>query len=159
MGAEWRPNRCAGMHEFERHNRLVATRILRKEQWKFVNETPLRLGRVIGSLVDLLGQVGQFDPVVEVEEFDLLLLRPQVIRKEKRQFELQRWDSCADVLQGVLVYIGLDERDKALHRLDNAHQEQEHSTWMLHLKVDPRLDPLRPDPRFQDLLRRVGLPP
>ena len=44
---------------------------------------------------------------------------------------------------------------EAMHWLEKAFQER--SGWMLHLKVDPRLDPLRSDPRFQGLLRRVGL--
>lgn len=57
----------------------------------------------------------------------------------------------------ALVYAGLGEKDRAMSWLDKAFQER--STWMLHLKVDPRLDPLRSDPRFQDLLRRVGLSP
>jgi TolB-like protein/DNA-binding winged helix-turn-helix (wHTH) protein/Flp pilus assembly protein TadD len=57
----------------------------------------------------------------------------------------------------ALIYAGLGEQDKAVYWLDKAFQE--HSTWMLHLKVDPRLDPLRSDPGFQDLVRRVGLSP
>jgi TolB-like protein/DNA-binding winged helix-turn-helix (wHTH) protein len=57
----------------------------------------------------------------------------------------------------ALIYSGLGEQDNAVQWLDRAFQE--HSTWMLHLKVDPRLDPLRSDPRFQDLVRRVGLAP
>jgi hypothetical protein len=34
----------------------------------------------------------------------------------------------------------------------------ERSAWMVWLKVDPRFDPVRPDARFQNLLRRLGLP-
>ena len=55
----------------------------------------------------------------------------------------------------ALIYAGLGDKENALHWLEEAYRE--HSTWILHLKVDPRLDPLRSDPRFQDLLRRVGL--
>ena len=57
----------------------------------------------------------------------------------------------------ALVYAGLGERDEAFARLDKAYEE--HSFSMAHLTVEPRFDPLRSDPRFADLLRRIGLPP
>jgi len=58
--------------------------------------------------------------------------------------------------QIALVYLGLRQNDKAMKQLENAYQE--HSTLLTYLKMDPRFDPLRSDPRFRDLLHRVGLP-
>ena len=57
----------------------------------------------------------------------------------------------------ALVYVGLGEQDQALAWLKRAYDER--SWWLGFLKVDPRLDPLRADPRFQDLLRRMNFPP
>lgn len=55
----------------------------------------------------------------------------------------------------VLAYAGMNDREQAIQYLQKAYQE--HSNALTALKVDPVYDPLRPDPRFQDLLRRVGL--
>ena len=55
----------------------------------------------------------------------------------------------------VLVYSGLGEKDKAFEWLERAYRDRSGS--VRYLKVEPRLDPLRSDPRFLDLLRRVGL--
>jgi TolB-like protein len=57
----------------------------------------------------------------------------------------------------ALVCTGMGWNDQALEYLARAHQER--SGWMTYLKVDPRLDPLRQDARFVDLLRRVRLEP
>ncbi len=53
------------------------------------------------------------------------------------------------------IYIGLGEIDEAFQWLEKAREEQ--SVW-LYLRIDPRYDPLRSDPRFQDLLRRMNFP-
>src|ERR1700686_4597870 len=55
------------------------------------------------------------------------------------------------------MYAGLGDKDKAFELLEKAYQEKSlELSW--HLKADLRIDNLRPDPRFQRLLRRVGLP-
>jgi TolB-like protein/DNA-binding winged helix-turn-helix (wHTH) protein len=53
------------------------------------------------------------------------------------------------------AYLGMDLKDQAFSWLEKAYAQ--HSNSMTALKVDPVYDPLRADPRFQDLLRRVGL--
>jgi TolB-like protein/DNA-binding winged helix-turn-helix (wHTH) protein/Tfp pilus assembly protein PilF len=55
----------------------------------------------------------------------------------------------------ALIYIGLGDKTQALAELEEAYKED--SYWMLNLQNDPRLDPLRSDARFQDLVRRVGV--
>ncbi|MBZ5618992.1 MAG: protein kinase [Acidobacteriia bacterium] len=55
----------------------------------------------------------------------------------------------------ALIYTGLDQRQEALDYLEQAYRK--HSSMMAWLKVDMRFDNLREEPRFQDLLRRVGL--
>jgi serine/threonine protein kinase/tetratricopeptide (TPR) repeat protein len=54
------------------------------------------------------------------------------------------------------IHIGLGENDRAVEYLEKSYEE--HSHWLIYLHVDPSMDDLRNDPRFQDLLRRVGLP-
>jgi TolB-like protein len=53
-----------------------------------------------------------------------------------------------------MVYLGLGQKDRTFEWFAKAFEER--SGWMAYLKVDPRLDPVRSDPRFADLLRRVG---
>jgi TolB-like protein/DNA-binding winged helix-turn-helix (wHTH) protein/tetratricopeptide (TPR) repeat protein len=54
------------------------------------------------------------------------------------------------------VYSGLGDLDAAFERLEKAYQARE--SWITYLIPDARIDPLRQDPRYTDMLRRVGLP-
>ena len=57
----------------------------------------------------------------------------------------------------ALVYAGLDDQDQAFSWLEKAYEERFYR--LAYLKVEALWDPLRSDPRFADLLRRVGIPP
>jgi TolB-like protein/Tfp pilus assembly protein PilF len=54
------------------------------------------------------------------------------------------------------IYAALGETDEALRWLETAYQER--AAWMVALKIDPRFDNLRSDPRFQDLMLRMNFP-
>jgi len=57
----------------------------------------------------------------------------------------------------ALVYTGLGEKDQAMEWLEKAYQNRDHDiAWC---KTWPHFDPLRSDPQFQNLLRRMNLPP
>jgi TolB-like protein/DNA-binding winged helix-turn-helix (wHTH) protein/Flp pilus assembly protein TadD len=57
----------------------------------------------------------------------------------------------------AVVHLALDEQDRALYFLQRAYKERD---WALMvLAVEPRLDSLRSDPRFQELVRKAGLLP
>ncbi|MDP6495925.1 MAG: tetratricopeptide repeat protein, partial [Dehalococcoidia bacterium] len=53
------------------------------------------------------------------------------------------------------VYAQLGEKDQAFAQLEKAHQQHDGGLWSVN--VDPVWDPIRDDPRFTDLLRRMNL--
>jgi serine/threonine-protein kinase len=56
----------------------------------------------------------------------------------------------------AIAYIGLKENNRALDWLEKGYTE--HSDSLISMKVDPIYDPLRENPRFQELLKRMGFP-
>jgi len=55
----------------------------------------------------------------------------------------------------AMVYEGLGERGRALQWFEKACSERSINIWLL---PDPRLDQIRKEPRFREILRRMGLP-
>ena len=64
--------------------------------------------------------------------------------------------SLVPALFVALVYAGLEDKDQAFIWLEKAYEER--FNRIAYLKVEALWDPLRSDPRFADLLRRVGIP-
>jgi hypothetical protein len=55
----------------------------------------------------------------------------------------------------LAVYLGLGDKEKALDGLEKSYQDQDGVCWQL--KIDQRYDSLRNEPRFQAILKNVGL--
>ena len=82
--------------------------------------------------------------------------RDEALKVLEQLFELskQRYVTPYGVAR---IHATLGNKEEALHWLDAAYRQR--AEWMVLLKVDPCLDDLRPDPRFQDLMRRMNFPP
>jgi tetratricopeptide (TPR) repeat protein len=78
------------------------------------------------------------------------VLRQQLERKklEEKNGYFPYWDMAT-------IYAELGEKDLAFVYLEKCRQKRQ--LYMLWLRIEPKLDPLRSDPRFEDLIRRVGL--
>ena len=73
------------------------------------------------------------------------------------QLEAASKERYTPAVSFAAVYAGLGEKDQAFAWLEKAYEER--TSRLSYLKVEPLWDPLRSDPRFADLVRRIGLPP
>ncbi|HTD22505.1 MAG TPA: tetratricopeptide repeat protein [Terriglobales bacterium] len=69
------------------------------------------------------------------------------------QYDLKHGRKASFDLAVAYSYLG--DKDRAFEWLEKAYQE--HNSWMAELKINPMNDPLRSDPRFQSLLKRMKL--
>jgi tetratricopeptide (TPR) repeat protein len=83
------------------------------------------------------------------EKAEALKVLAQVKHLSKRRY--------VDSFDIALICAGLGDKAQALHWLEQAYED--HSQQLLWIKVDPRLDSLRVEPRFRELLHRMHLIP
>ncbi len=124
------------------------------------------LGEVYGSKGDFSKAFAEFDkagqlgfartPVMEAELGYVYGVSGDRSHAEKILSEMERQSAQQYIspFYIAVVHVGLGDKEETLRWLEKAYEE--HSVSLSELKVDPRFDSLRSEPRFTALLRRVG---
>jgi TolB-like protein/Flp pilus assembly protein TadD len=81
--------------------------------------------------------------------------KPQALKLLAEVQELSK-RRIVDSWEFAIVYAGLGDKDRAFEFLDKGYEERPSN--LESLKFEPRMNPLRSDPRYQELLLRMGLP-
>jgi TolB-like protein/Tfp pilus assembly protein PilF len=71
------------------------------------------------------------------------------------QLDLERKQGFVSPAQIAVVHTALNDHDNAFDCLMHAYEHRD--AELVYLAVDPRFDPIRSDPRFRDLVQKVGL--
>jgi eukaryotic-like serine/threonine-protein kinase len=71
------------------------------------------------------------------------------LKETSKKVYVSPWDLA-------VLYIGLGEKDQAFAELNKAYDDR--AGWIIYLKVEPILDPLRSDPRFAEMVSRMKFP-
>jgi tetratricopeptide (TPR) repeat protein len=145
------------------------------EQLRVVLEMQPDFSRAHGLLIGAHVQKGRFeDALRQIETFrqflggipwdDMAYVQGRWGRKAEARQALAKFEQVVrrgqlpltSLTPGLLLaYLGAGRKEEAIALLQKAYAE--HSNAVVGIKVDRIYDPLRSDPRFQDLLRRVGL--
>ena len=98
-----------------------------------------------------------------VDDPDLLAMLDEVNGAPGKKGAFDHWineqKEPPDPFYLALMYAGLGRKDQAFDSLEKAFAQRLHPHALTWLPMDPRVDSLRSDPRFDALLRRFGLPP
>jgi TolB-like protein/Tfp pilus assembly protein PilF len=70
--------------------------------------------------------------------------------------QLQRTKEYVSPAERAILYAGLGQKEQAFRSLETAYAARD--LQLIYLGMNPHFDTLRSDPRFQDLMRSVGLP-
>lgn len=81
--------------------------------------------------------------------------KPELARRELKKLEHASRHEQPDAAVMIWAHLGVSDKEEALADLEKAYSENHNI--LTSIRVEPAFDPLRSDPRFQDLLRRVGL--
>lgn len=109
-----------------------------------------------GQFAKALADIEKYTPHSTPWDLAYVLGRSGHRAEAQRVLEELKQRHPTDPAAFAWAYMGMGNKDQALAWLEKAYAQ--HSNVMVTLKVDPAWDPLRSDPRFQNLLRRVGFP-
>jgi TolB-like protein/DNA-binding winged helix-turn-helix (wHTH) protein/Flp pilus assembly protein TadD len=99
---------------------------------------------------------GDYDATASLAHAYAVIGRRSEAKKILRDLEQKSQSGYVSPYVMATIYSALGEKDRAFEFLERAYQERSlEMSW--HLKADLRIDNLRSDPRFQNLVRRVGL--
>jgi TolB-like protein/thioredoxin-like negative regulator of GroEL len=131
-------------------------------------------GGIKGYLMEVYVATGMYDEFMD-EYFNRKAIAkadPKEIARIREIYEVWGWrrfrqHELAEVLERAKTtyvsatkiagrYAEAGDTEKAFEWLEKGYRD--HEKWMMSLKVDSSFDPIRSEPRFKDLLRRVGLP-
>jgi TolB-like protein/Tfp pilus assembly protein PilF len=121
----------------------------------------LMQGQYADALVDFR-RAGDLAKTPAEESLSIALVYARWGKKDEAKTILRRYQERRTATTGSpwdlgLVYAALGDNNRAFELLDDAYR---HRQWQLvRLNVEPQLDPLRSDPRLQDLARRIGVLP
>ena len=116
--------------------KLFDEAIAENQKWGNITGNKTETTLALAQIHAVAGQFEEARKLSEVVERD-----PQVIEQAYRGL--------------ALVYAALGENDSAFKWLEKSYERREES--ILSLKVDPKVDRLRSDPRFIALLKRIGV--
>lgn len=118
------------------------------------------MGRLVyvekGQFAKALADIEKYSPHTTPWDLAYVLGRAGHPAEAQHALEELQQRRPVDPAQFAWAYIGMGNKDQALAWLEKAYVQ--HSNVMVALKVEPGWDPLRSDPRFQSLVRRVGFP-
>jgi serine/threonine-protein kinase len=123
------------------------------ETYEMMGDYPLALQTLghawaLGSHAWVLGAIGRVHAKAG---------RPDSARAVLARLDALRLGEYTSPYPAATVHAALGEKDQAFARLEQAFRER--CEDLILLKIDPRLGPLRDDPRYVGLLKRYGFPP
>jgi TolB-like protein/Flp pilus assembly protein TadD len=80
--------------------------------------------------------------------------RKDEARKILGQLQAVREQRYLDPVNLAIVYLGLGDREQALTSLEQSYDDR-NGNWLIWIRIDPFLDPLRGDPRFEALADKI----
>ncbi|MEJ7625196.1 MAG: hypothetical protein WKF34_14490 [Pyrinomonadaceae bacterium] len=138
------------------------------EQFKRTLELDANFAPTYPSLATAYQAMGRYAEYIEaLARSEELLNQPQSGALIRETFAKDGWQGIRRMMSketllstssyAVAVYLAESgEKDRAIAALNNAYENRLYRVG--HIKVDPRLDALRSDPGFQELMRKVGFP-